>query len=165
MLGGHNMTQERKGFWGQAWWNAERLPGPWSIAPGLVGERGALFADGAALVPWQEAVGRPLRWWQLHFPRPQADHALVVDLSSMRKGLAWLNGRCIGRYWLRPGTRELPDWQVPALRVRHVGEPTQHHYHVPGEWLRDQNILVLFEEIGGDPSRVSPGSVVMKPLR
>lgn len=168
MLGGHNMVEERKGFWGQAWWNAERIPGPWSIAPGLVGERGSLFADGGALVAWQEnwqeAVGRPLRWWQLHFPRPQADHPLVVDLSSMHKGVAWLNGRCIGRYWLTPGTDELPDWQVPTLRLERVGEPSQQYYHVPAEWLQDQNTLVLFEEIGGDPSRVSLGSVVMQPL-
>jgi beta-galactosidase len=113
MLGVHNMVEEREGFWGQALWNAECIPGPCSASPGLVGERGTLFANCGALVPrqenWQEAVGCPLRWGQLHFPRTQADHSLVVDLSGMRKGVARLNGRCIGRYWLTPETNELPD--------------------------------------------------------
>jgi threonine dehydrogenase-like Zn-dependent dehydrogenase len=80
------------------------------------------------------------------------------------KGVARLNGRCIGRYWLTPGTNELPDWQVPTIRLKYVGEPLQQCYNVPIEWLQDQNMLILFEEIGRDPSRVSPGSVMMKPL-
>jgi hypothetical protein len=35
-----------------------------------------------------------------------------------------------------------------------LGEPTQRYYHVPREWLTDRNTLVLFDEIGGDPSSV-----------
>lgn len=160
MLGNRNMVEERKGLWGQVWWNTERVPGPWSIAPGLVGEHGSLFGDAGALVPWQEnwqtAVGLPLRWWRLHFARPQQDRPLAVDLTGMGKGMAWLNGRCIGRYWLTPGTSgALLDWQRTALRLARPDESLQRYYHLPADWLRDQNVLVLFEESGGDPSQIT----------
>ena len=31
-----------------------------------------------------------------------------------------------------------------------VKQPTQRYYHLPLEWLRDHNTLVIFEEVGGD---------------
>jgi len=164
MIGKQNMVEERKGLWGQVCWNEEIFVGPWTMQPGLVGERVNLFADGGALVPWQShwqaAVGRPLSWWRFTFARPETDAPLAVDLLGMNKGLAWLNGRCIGRYWLIAGTEEsLQDWQQQAIRVERVGEPSQQYYHLPAEWLQESNVLVLFEELGGDPSRIGISSI------
>ncbi len=159
MLGGQNMVEERKGLWGQAYWNKEMLSGPWTMQPGLVGERGTLFSDGRALVSWQdgwqEAISRPLSWWHFTFVRPQINEPLAVDLTGMSKGVAWLNGKCIGRYWLIAGTREeLLPWQHPAVQLQRIGTPTQQFYHLPVDWLEEENDLVLFDELGGDPSQV-----------
>jgi hypothetical protein len=73
----------------------------------------------------------------------------------MSKGMAWLNGRCIGRYWLIAGTREeLLPWQLPPVQLQHIGTPTQQFYHLPAEWLQEENVLVLFDELGGDPEQI-----------
>ncbi len=165
MLGGQNMVEERKGLWGQACWNNDPLPGPWTMQPGLMGERAALFAAGGALVSWQErwqeATGRSLSWWRFTFPRPQTNAPLAVDLTGMSKGMAWLNGRCIGRYWLVAGTREeLLPWQLPSVHLQRIGTPTQQFYHLPVDWLQEENVLVLFDELGGDPAQVCISSVL-----
>ncbi|MBA2393652.1 MAG: hypothetical protein H0V70_13025 [Ktedonobacteraceae bacterium] len=125
MLGGQNMVEERKGLWGQACWNNETLPGPWTMQPGLLGERATFFAAGGAMVSWHErwheAVDRPLSWWRFSFARPQVDGALAADLTGMSKGMAWLNGKCIGRYWLVAGTREeLQFWQIPPVLLERI---------------------------------------------
>ncbi|GHO83329.1 hypothetical protein KSZ_13350 [Dictyobacter formicarum] len=154
-----NMVEERKGLWGHARWNSTVLEGNWSMQPGLVGERGALFGAGAALVSWQqegaEAINQPLRWWQLAFSRPQGAGPFTVDLNGMQKGMAWLNGRCIGRYWLTPATGETEHWQKNIIFAQDAGSPTQRYYHLPEEWLQEENVLALFEELGGDPSTVA----------
>lgn len=155
-----NMAEERKGLWGQALWNGVKIAGPWTVQPGLFGEQAALYAAGGALVQWyaglQGATGEPLRWWKIAFSRPHGDAPVALDLTGMNKGIAWLNGRCIGRYWLVSGT-PLSDlgWQEGIIYQEHEGGPSQRYYHLPAEWLREQNELVLFEEIGGDPSTVS----------
>lgn len=161
MLGMANMADERKGLWGRALWNGEALSGPWEVRPGLVGERAPLYrinGNGAAALPWTEGTegsGQPLRWWRATFDRPAGREPLALDLGSMTKGLAWVNGHCIGRYWLVPGTGEVEPWLQPPLEAALVGQPTQRYYHVPADWLKPAgNLLVLFEEAGGDPADI-----------
>ena len=159
MIGYANMAEERKGLWGHVLWNEEMVHGDWSIQPGLIGERGALFASGGALVHWNdhwnEVIDRPLCWWRINFTHPQAGSPLALDLSSMQKGLAWLNGRCIGRYWLASGEGGISPWFPSSVRGQDFGEPPQRYYHLPAEWLQPHNTLVLFEELGGDPSSIA----------
>ena len=96
-----------------------------------------------------------MRRWRFTFPRPQTNEPLAVDLAGMSKGIAWLNGKCIGRYWLIAGTGEgLLPWQLPAVHLQRIGAPTQQFYHLPVDWLQEENVLVLFDELGGDPSQV-----------
>ncbi|GCE27484.1 hypothetical protein KDA_29680 [Dictyobacter alpinus] len=163
-----NMVEERKGLWGHARWNSTVLEGPWSMQPGLVGEQTAFFAAGGTLVDWQlvgaEASQEPLRWWRLTFDRPEAAGPYVVDLAGMQKGIAWLNGRCIGRYWLARATGELDHWHTNIIFAQNTDEPTQRYYHLPNEWLQDKNTLVLFEELGGDPASIAICSVTETPL-
>ena len=33
-------------------------------------------------------------------------------------------------------------------------EPTQRYYHLPSEWLAERNVLILFEEAGGNPGAI-----------
>ena len=158
MIGNQNMAKERKGLAGQISWNGEELAGPWVMQPGLCGERCRVFDNATGCIQWESdwqlARQRPLCWWRTTFDTPQGDAPLALDLQGMNKGLAWLNGHCIGRYWLTPGVG-LPDslsgWLVDQQQI---GQPTQRYYHLPGEWLADHNMLVLFEECGGDPSSI-----------
>ncbi|MDF2628179.1 MAG: glycoside hydrolase family 35 [Symbiobacteriaceae bacterium] len=119
---------------------------------------GAIPVSQAMSLPWvpgAAAAGQPLRWWKATFDRPTGDAPLALDLGSMNKGLAWVNGRCIGRYWLIPGTGETEPWVKPPVEDDWVGQPTQRYYHVPADWLKPEgNLLVLFEEAGGDPTAI-----------
>ncbi|KAF3773802.1 Beta-galactosidase 7 [Nymphaea thermarum] len=40
-----------------------------------------------------------LTWYKAEFEAPEGEEAVVVDLGSMGKGYAWVNGKNIGRYW------------------------------------------------------------------
>lgn len=155
---GRNMAEEKKGLWGGVSWRGRALKGAWTMEPGLVGEYARLFAEGAAAVRWRRldrrARPRPLTWYRTTFNRPKTAAPLALDLAGMNKGLAWLNGRCIGRYWLTPGVSLPKDWQPECLVTVSVGEPTQRYYHLPHDWLAQRNVLVLFEEVGGNPATI-----------
>lgn len=158
MLGKRNMVEERKGFWGKLFWRGEPLEVPWRIEAGLRGEHYRVYAEGSALVRWEGNIevarGKPLCWWKTTFERPKTDAPLALDLTGMTKGIAWLNGRCIGRYWQVPATGKPEPWILQAVYPEGEGMPTQRYYHLPTDWLQEQNQLVLFEEVGGDPTQV-----------
>jgi hypothetical protein len=159
MLGGANMAEERKGLWGPVRWNDKIVKGPWRMRPGLVGERVGLPGDGGALARWRPVTGqgrqRPLGWYRATFARPAGDGPVVLDLRGMTKGLAWVNGRCVGRYWLLPSTGGREPWLTGWTSFKGDPQPTQWLYHVPREWLSESNTLVLFDELGGDPTHVA----------
>jgi len=157
MLGMRNMVEECKGIWGPVRWNGKPLGGPWRMRPGLVGEYAGLYSGGGLLAPWKpvpRGAGKPATWYRTRFAAPKGTSPLALDLGSMQKGLAWVNGQCLGRYWLVPSTEERGPWLAWMLDRSSLGRPTQRHYHVPREWLDRENTLVLFEEQGGDPSGV-----------
>ena len=159
MIGDANMAEERKGLWGRVIINGKECRGPWTIQPGLMGEKDGLHEDTGFYFKWNDdweaAKNRPLRWWSAMFDRPDGNDPLVVDLSGMQKGLAWLNGHCLGRYWLVPAFPQNTWLKKAPVAFEGLGEPTQRYYHIPFEWVKgSENRLVLFEEIGGDPSSV-----------
>ncbi|CAN6483267.1 unnamed protein product [Victoria cruziana] len=106
-----------------------------------------------------------LTWYKAEFEAPEGEEAVVVDLiGSMGKGYAWVNGKNIGRYWplyTAPKNEiSVPcDYEGgygPSKCATGCDEPTQRRYHVPRSWLQEgSNTLVLFEEVGGEPSGVS----------
>eukprot|EP00850_Spirogloea_muscicola_P009760 SM000055S18294 [mRNA] locus=s55:671953:676998:+ [translate_table: standard] len=151
---------------------------PWRHQVGLLGEKDRLYSTKeGANVTWSknasEASDRPLTWLRAHFDEPVGNHPLMLDLGSMGKGFAWVNGHGLGRYWpsIIAESTDCPktcDYRGPYDFNKckwGCGEPTQRWYHVPREWLRRSgNVLVLFEEMGGDPTLISlavraPGSV------
>ncbi|KAI3989186.1 hypothetical protein MKX01_033222 [Papaver californicum] len=139
----------------------------WFYQVGLKGETMNLRSvHGVSSVDWIRGSlvaekQQPLTWYKATFDAPGGDEPLALDMSTMGKGQVWINGESIGRYWSTPaigncghcsyaGTFRPPKCQSGC------GKPTQRWYHVPRSWLKPtQNLLVLFEEIGGDTSGVT----------
>uniref|UniRef100_M4CGN7 beta-galactosidase n=1 Tax=Brassica campestris TaxID=3711 RepID=M4CGN7_BRACM len=99
------------------------------------------------------------------FKAPLGNDPVVVDLLGLGKGTAWVNGNNIGRYWpafisSENGCAAKCNYRGPYHAEKcltNCGEPTQRWYHVPRSFLNAEgdNTLVLFEEMGGNPSLVS----------
>jgi beta-galactosidase len=155
-IGFENMAAEKKGLWGPVRWQGQDLTGPWQQRALLFGEQVAAYGAAAAIIPWQPAEQSvaPLRWLRTRFARPTTTAPLTLDLAGMGKGMAWLNGRCIGRYWLIAGDQPHDPWFAGIVDAIDEGQPTQRYYHLPAAWLKDENELVLIEEQGGDLSAV-----------
>jgi hypothetical protein len=139
----------------------------WSYQIGLKGETMNLHTSGDNTVEWMKGVAvpqsQPLRWYKAEFDAPAGEDPLGLDLSSMGKGQAWVNGQSIGRYWpsyLAEGVCSdgcsYEGTYRPHKCDTNCGQSSQRWYHVPRSWLQPSgNTLVLFEEIGGNPSGVS----------
>ncbi|CAI0392457.1 unnamed protein product [Linum tenue] len=104
---------------------------------------------------------QPLTWHKAYFNSPDGDEPLALDMEGMGKGQIWINGQSIGRYWTAyangqcNGCSYAGSFRPPKCQLG-CGKPTQRWYHVPRSWLKPtQNLLVVFEELGGDPSRIS----------
>lgn len=83
--------------------------------------------------------GAPVRWHRATFTlNAPLDTAtpLLVRLAGMGKGVLWLNGRNLGRYWVEAGP--------------------QTNYYAPEPWLNvGENMLVLAETEGNTPEGIS----------
>ncbi|RIX53878.1 beta-galactosidase [Paenibacillus nanensis] len=107
---------------------ADAIPA-WSMASV---DDGRPNADSAG----HSGIGAPA-WHTCEFASPTlpgAVHAkLKLRLTGMSKGTIWLNGINLGRYW-------------------QIGP--QEDYKVPMAWLKENNVLVLFDEEGRSPEQV-----------
>ena len=139
----------------------------WRMRPALHGES----CGGGKAIPWSDEedpaaeVGVPALWSTTTFsgvPPPAAgegkDAALFLDLSSLGRGHAWVNGHDLGRFW-------------NIERADGSGRLTQKYYHIPEDFLvvggrsdgagakyaeedAKENTLVLFDALGGDFTKV-----------
>ncbi|CAL5205867.1 unnamed protein product [Lathyrus oleraceus] len=139
----------------------------WSYQVGLKGEAMNLVSpNGVSSVDWvRESLASQnqpqLKWHKAYFNAPNGNEPLALDMSSMGKGQVWINGQSIGRYWMvyakgncnscnYAGTYRQAKCQLGC------GQPTQRWYHVPRSWLKPtKNLMVVFEELGGNPWRIS----------
>ncbi|WJX15726.1 Beta-galactosidase 5 [Trifolium repens] len=139
----------------------------WSYQVGLKGETMNLVSpNGVSSVDWVRtslaSQNQPqLKWHKGYFNAPDGVEPLALDMSSMGKGQVWINGQSIGRYWMvyakgncnacnYAGTYRQAKCQIGC------GQPTQRWYHVPRSWLKPKNnLLVVFEELGGNPWKIS----------
>ncbi|KAJ0981532.1 hypothetical protein J5N97_009787 [Dioscorea zingiberensis] len=147
----------------------DKSSGDWTYQVGTDGEylelnklkqeNSPLWASGTNL-----PINRSLIWYKTSFTAPEGTGPLALNLSSMGKGQAWVNGESIGRYWpsyLSPATgcSESCDYRGPYDSnkcLKACGQPAQTLYHVPRSWVNPgQNVLVLHEELGGDPSKIT----------
>ncbi|XP_010521259.1 PREDICTED: beta-galactosidase 6 [Tarenaya hassleriana] len=122
----------------------------WGYQVGLVGEKVGIYDRTNVMnvkpLKWSPKgvvlKNRPLTWYQRWFETPKGDDPLVLNVGTMGKGEVWVNGQSIGRYWVSFLTR--------------AGRPSQSMYHIPRGFLKDSgNLLVVFEEEGGDPLGIS----------
>ncbi|XP_052620638.1 beta-galactosidase 9 [Lactuca sativa] len=148
---------------------------PWTYQVGLKGEFLKLYAtEDNKSSGWtnltDEDVPSALSWYKTYFDSPGGKDPVVLDFSSMGKGEAWVNGHHIGRYWTlvapKDGCQETCDYRGAYGSEKcntNCGNPTQIWYHVPRSWLQpSDNLLVLFEETGGNPFEISVKTVSVK---
>ncbi|KAF3655194.1 Beta-galactosidase [Capsicum annuum] len=139
----------------------------WSYKVGLKGEALSLHSlSGSSSVEWVEgslvAQRQPLTWYKSTFNAPAGNDPLALDLNTMGKGQVWINGQSLGRYW--PGYKASGNCGACNYAglfnekkcLSNCGEASQRWYHVPRSWLYPTgNLLVLFEESGGEPHGIS----------
>lgn len=104
----------------------------------------------------------------------------MVDLVGLNKGVVYVNGHNLGRYWPsyvagdmdgchRCDYRgEYVTWNNQEKCLTGCGEVGQRFYHVPRSFLNAAhgapNTVVLFEEAGGDPAKVNFRTVAVGPV-
>ncbi|KAK2380321.1 beta-galactosidase [Trifolium repens] len=138
----------------------------WTYQVGLQGED--LGLSSGSVGQWNSQstlpINQPLTWYKTNFVAPSGNKPVAIDFTGMRKGEAWVNGQSIGRYWptyvaSNSGCTESCNYKgtySPSKCLKNCGKPSQTLYHVPRSWLKpDSNTLVLFEESGGDPTKIS----------
>ncbi|KAM7271815.1 hypothetical protein ACFE04_031029 [Oxalis oulophora] len=139
----------------------------WTYQVGLKGEFLELYSEEETpMASWGDlsldAIPSAFTWYKTYFDTPDGDEPVAVDLGSMGKGQAWVNGHHIGRYWTRVapkngcGTCDYRGAYYSSKCTTNCGEPTQTWYHIPRSWLRESdNLLVIFEEVGGNPFEIT----------
>ncbi|KAF9604781.1 hypothetical protein IFM89_010322 [Coptis chinensis] len=140
----------------------------WTYQVGLKGEFLKMFApeqnesaDWVNLSP--DILPSMLTWYKTYFEVPDGIDPVSLDLGSMGKGQAWINGHNIGRYWSmvapKDGCQKTCDYRGAYNERKcatNCGNPTQTWYHIPRSWLQaSNNLLVIFEETGGNPLEIS----------
>ncbi|KZV34569.1 Beta-galactosidase 8 isoform 1 [Dorcoceras hygrometricum] len=138
----------------------------WTYQIGLKGEDLGLSSGSSSLWVSQPTLpkNQPLVWYKTTFDAPPGSSPVALDFTGMGKGQAWINGQSIGRYWPtntapKSGCTDSCDYRgsyQPSKCQRNCGAATQKLYHVPRAWLQPSgNVMVLFEETGGDPTQLS----------
>ncbi|CAL0332281.1 unnamed protein product [Lupinus luteus] len=138
----------------------------WTYQIGLKGEE--LGPSSGSSGQWNPQSTLPknqsLTWYKTNFDAPSGTNPVAIDFTGMGKGEAWVNGKSIGRYWPAyfssnsgcTGSCNYRGAYSSSKCLKNCGKPSQSLYHVPRSWLkRSGNILVLFEEKGGDPTQIS----------
>ncbi|KAG2398781.1 Beta-galactosidase 15 [Vigna angularis] len=123
----------------------------WLYKVGLNGWNHEFFSEDLS-TNWESQqlpTNRMLTWYKTAFEAPMGSDPVVVDLKGMGKGYAWVNGENLGRIW--------PNYLAEAEGCSDEPCDYRGEYHVPRSFLRDdgENILVLFAEMGGNPSLVN----------
>ncbi|PKA55078.1 Beta-galactosidase 8 [Apostasia shenzhenica] len=138
----------------------------WTYQIGLKGEELGLhagFEDSNWVSTSNLPKNQPLVWYMTSFGAPEGNDPVAIDFTGMGKGEAWINGQSIGRYW---PTNSAPQNGCTQCNYRgsydsekcqkDCGKPSQQLNHVPRSMIqKENNTLVLFEEMGGDPTRIS----------
>nr|Q00662.1 RecName: Full=Putative beta-galactosidase; Short=Lactase; AltName: Full=SR12 protein; Flags: Precursor [Dianthus caryophyllus]CAA40459.1 CARSR12 [Dianthus caryophyllus] len=137
----------------------------WSYKIGTKGEEQQVYnSGGSSHVQWgPPAWKQPLVWYKTTFDAPGGNDPLALDLGSMGKGQAWINGQSIGRHWSNNIAKgscndncNYAGTYTETKCLSDCGKSSQKWYHVPRSWLQPRgNLLVVFEEWGGDTKWVS----------
>ncbi|KAL9660812.1 hypothetical protein QQ045_025630 [Rhodiola kirilowii] len=160
VLGPVTLLGLASGTWDMSKWQ-------WSYKVGLKGEDLSLHSlSGSSSVEWVEGSSlvqkQPLTWYKVALNAPAGNDPLALDMGTMGKGQMWVNGQHIGRHYPAYkargscGTCNYAGMYSEKKCNYNCGQASQRWYHVPRSWLRPTgNLLVVFEEWGGDPSGIS----------
>ncbi|XP_010431800.1 PREDICTED: beta-galactosidase 14 [Camelina sativa] len=112
----------------------------WGHLAGLEGEKKEVYTEeGSKKVQWEkDGERKPLIWYKTYFETPEGENTVAIRMKGMGKGLIWVNGNGVGRYWM--------SFLSP------LGEPTQTEYHIPRSFMKEKkkkNMLVILEEEPG----------------
>jgi beta-galactosidase len=133
---------------------------PWTAVAGLEGESQGWPSEGALGGASRElgsmSASSVPTWYEATLVVQKRSGSWVLDLGRMGKGVLWVNGHLLGRYWSIPGTRPRNGFLKDAPIVQDAcGPPTQRYYHIP-PWVvpSDDDLslrITLFEERGINP--------------
>ncbi|KAA3462829.1 beta-galactosidase 13-like [Gossypium australe] len=115
----------------------------WSHQVGLDGEKNQIYTqNGFPKVQWVKGgPSEGVTWYKGYFDAPEGDNPVAVKMTGMGKGMIYINGRNIGRYWM--------SYLSPLKR------PTQSEYHIPRSYLKPtMNLIVIVEDEKGDPKDI-----------
>ncbi|KAE8669943.1 Beta-galactosidase 11 [Hibiscus syriacus] len=116
----------------------------WETLVGIEGEKKQIYTEkGSQSVHWATLTGDkpPITWYKAYFDAPEGNNPIAIRMTNMGKGMVWINGRSIGRYWMS---------YLSALK-----QPTQSEYHIPRTYIKpEKNLIVVFEEEGGNPMEI-----------
>ncbi|KAI7749913.1 hypothetical protein M8C21_033957 [Ambrosia artemisiifolia] len=103
---------------------------PWGYQVGLLGEMLSIYTDeGSSNVSWSQYQNpSTLTWYKTMFDEPEGTEPVALNLGSMGKGQAWINGQSIGRYWVSIKTP--------------TGSASQTWYNVPRSFLKPTGNLL-----------------------
>ncbi|KAK8263363.1 hypothetical protein E1A91_D12G036900v1 [Gossypium mustelinum] len=107
----------------------------WSHQVGLDGEKNQIYTqNGFPKVQWVKGgPSEGVTWYKGYFDAPEGDNPVAVKMTGMGKGMVYINGRNIGRYWM--------SYLSPLKR------PTQSEYHIPRSYLQPtMNLIVIVED-------------------
>ncbi|CAL4908342.1 unnamed protein product [Urochloa decumbens] len=126
----------------------------WGYQVGLFGERNSIHTqEGSKSVEWttiNNLAYSPLTWYKTTFTTPAGNDAVTLNLS---KFLVWVRVKYGSTGRASDDIGSLSRLLVAILR-------NLCKYHIPREFLNPQdNILVLFEEMGGDPQQITVNTV------
>ncbi|WP_256760852.1 beta-galactosidase [Cohnella sp. WQ 127256] len=146
-LGMKSMDHEAKGIFAPVYidWNNREPNYDWKFRGSLCIESNVLThpeldegkLDALLWNEGKETAPQPGAIYSSHFTIPQTQLGKPlfwkIRLTGMTKGVIWLNGHSLGRYWTDNGHED---------------------YYLPHTWLRAENRIVLFEEQTGDITKV-----------
>ncbi|KAH7838837.1 hypothetical protein Vadar_031780 [Vaccinium darrowii] len=138
----------------------------WTYQIGLKGEELGLPSGGLSGWVSESTLpkNQPLIWYKRSFDAPSGNNPIALDFTGMGKGEAWVNGQSIGRYWptytsSSGGCTNSCNYRGSYSSnkcLKNCGKPSQQLYHVPRSWVKPSgNTLILFEEMGGDPTQIA----------
>ncbi|KAK3023055.1 hypothetical protein RJ639_044771 [Escallonia herrerae] len=112
----------------------------WGYQVGLLGEKLQVYTiEGSSNVQWSSfSSSQPLTWYKTAFDAPGGTEPIALNLGSMGKGEAWINGQSIGRYWVSfhtPAGSPSQQWYVNNFSIS-KGIKTTRNSHLHSKWLR-----------------------------
>ncbi|GFY87478.1 glycosyl hydrolase family 35 protein [Actinidia rufa] len=88
---------------------------------GLLGEKLQIYNEqNLSNADWSKtpiSTNQSLTWYKTTFDAPTGDDPVALNLSTMSKGEAWVNGQSIGRYWISFHTSN----GTPSQALRDIG--------------------------------------------